>query len=175
MILPAHPFQTWLTHNLLSNTLRGHLAEYIVGLAVGADLRHGRHEWDNFDVITPSGKTLEVKSSAYHQQWHSGAPSRISFGIAQKSLYSEEAQAWGNTKGRWADGYVFAVLGTPDGARPNPLDTDAWDFYVVPTPVLDAAVGERKGLSLGALKGFSESCSYEALAERVSALLMAGG
>ena len=167
MLLPASPFQTWLTHNLLSNTLRGHFAEFLVGLAVGADHSTGRHEWDNYDVITPSGKTLEVKSSAYHQQWHNGTPSKIGFGIAPKALYSEEARAWGSTKGRWADGYVFAVLGTPDGARPDPLNTDAWGFYVVPTPVLDAAVGDRKRLSLAALEEITGRCRYEDLAARV--------
>ena len=63
-------FWRWNASDLVSNTLRGRLAEFIVGSAVGMDFSAPRQEWDNYDLDTPSGIKIEVKSSAYIQSWN---------------------------------------------------------------------------------------------------------
>jgi len=59
------------------NNVRGYLAEFLVARAVDATLP--RTEWDAFDVLTPDGVKVEVKSSAYLQVWDQRRFSRIVF------------------------------------------------------------------------------------------------
>jgi len=56
-------FWSWSVSDLVSNTTRGILAEYIVGRAVSADLEI-RDEWGPYDLRTPEGTRIEVKSAA---------------------------------------------------------------------------------------------------------------
>lgn len=54
----------------------GMLAEFLVAEALGAATRP-RSEWDAYDVVTPDGIRVEVKSSAYVQAWAPARPSSI--------------------------------------------------------------------------------------------------
>jgi hypothetical protein len=62
-------FWQWSCSDLVSNATRGRLAEFIVAraLAVPAGVRD---EWSPWDLTTPEGITVEVKSAAYIQSWH---------------------------------------------------------------------------------------------------------
>jgi len=63
--------------DLRTNNVRGYLAEFLVAQAVGA--AGAKVEWDAYDVLTPSGTRVEVKSSAYLQVWEQRRLSRIVF------------------------------------------------------------------------------------------------
>ncbi|SRR6266496_3134396 len=67
----------WSASDLLGNTERGRLAEYIVATAVGVagGVRSG---WEPYDVETLLGTRVEVKASAYVQTWGQ-KPCRRSF------------------------------------------------------------------------------------------------
>jgi hypothetical protein len=71
-------FWRWYASNFGSNTLRGNLAEFMVARALG-DQREVQVEWSPYDIETPDGTRVEVKSSAYLQGWHQERPSRIEF------------------------------------------------------------------------------------------------
>ena len=61
--LNKQEFWEWAYDDLLTNTTRGVLAEYIVATALGvADTK--RREWDQYDLKTADGDGVEVKSSA---------------------------------------------------------------------------------------------------------------
>src|SRR4051794_38674696 len=71
-------FWQWSASDLVSNALRGRLAEFLVGQALG--IANGvRAEWDAYDLCMPSGLTIEVKSAAYLQAWAQKSLSAISF------------------------------------------------------------------------------------------------
>src|SRR5215831_5345550 len=69
-------FWRWAVSDLIENTTRGLLAEFLVGQALGATntLRCG---WDAFDLRTSNGLKIEVKSCAYLQAWDQRKLSRI--------------------------------------------------------------------------------------------------
>lgn len=69
-------FWQWSQSNLLNNTLRGTIAEFIVAKAVNAT-NTIRVEWDAYDLITPEGLKIEVKSAAYLQSWQQERDSSI--------------------------------------------------------------------------------------------------
>ena len=56
----------WSGSDLVSNAQRGILAEYLVGSALEMT-ESVRLEWDAYDIQTPSGLKVEVKTSAYIQ------------------------------------------------------------------------------------------------------------
>lgn len=72
-------FWSWAFSDLAANTTRSTLAEFLVARALG-DRRPGREEWANFDVLTPDGIRVEVKSAGYLQRWRQWKPSLIRFG-----------------------------------------------------------------------------------------------
>src|SRR5215216_807098 len=143
-------FWQWAFSNLASNALRGVLAEYIVACDLGV-AGGVRTEWDAFDLRTPDGKKVEVKSAAYLQSWKQSAPSKICFDV--RPTYGRDAAT--NTtsleRKRQADVYVFCLLAHSDKASLDPLDLSQWEFYVLLSKVLDERLPTQKTISLAGL------------------------
>jgi hypothetical protein len=72
-------FWRWAFSDLRANIVRGVLAEYLVGQAIG-DPSAVRGAWGNYDIDSESGIRVEVKSSAYLQSWRQRTLSKIIFG-----------------------------------------------------------------------------------------------
>lgn len=145
-------FWRWGYSQTVDNTLRGVLAEYIVGLALGVVDGRGRTEWDAFDLVSPEGIRVEVKSSAYLQRWSQREPSTPALRIPQTNAWSHDTGGWEDDRLRQSDVYVFCVFTALDPETADPLDTRQWDFYVTSTAKLDAEVGTQKSNSLTQLK-----------------------
>lgn len=144
-------FWSWYASDLVSNAMRGVLAEYIVALALG--LENGkRTEWDAYDLETPDGLKIEVKSAAYIQAWQQKEYSQISFDIAPKKFYDYETNTYGEELKRHADVYVFCLLKHQDSATLDPVNLDQWTFLVLPTLALDKNKPSQKTIGLNPLK-----------------------
>ena len=61
-------FWQWATSDLLNNSTRGILAEFLVATALGVN-KGTRTEWDAYDITDKDGTKIEVKSSPYLQSW----------------------------------------------------------------------------------------------------------
>ena len=59
-------YWSWAYSDIVGNTTRGALAEFIVARAIGSEPAV-RNDWAAYDLETPSGIKVEVKSSAYLQ------------------------------------------------------------------------------------------------------------
>jgi len=106
------------------------LAEFLVASAVG-DPSPLRNAWDDFDVTTPSGVRVEVKSSAYLQSWNQRQVSKIVFtGLTGRSLLGATAE-YGDERGLRADVYVFAIHTCREPDEYDMLDLGAWEFRVL--------------------------------------------
>jgi hypothetical protein len=133
-------FWQWSGSDLVSNTARGLLAEFIVASAL--DLTSElREEWRSFDLLTASGRKIEVKSCAYLQAWGQNKLSDIMFNIRPTRAWDVNTGALATELKRQADVYIFALLSHKDKLTLNPLDLDQWEFYVVATNLLDARIG----------------------------------
>ena len=144
-------FWVWMASDVLNNTLRGTIAEYIISQAMEA-CTPVRVEWDTVDITTPEGIKIEVKSAAYLQSWHQDRPSAISFRIAKTYPWDWKTNQYGETQIRSADVYVFCVLAHLDSQTVNPLELTQWEFYILPTSTLDSSLGNQKTVSLSRLK-----------------------
>jgi hypothetical protein len=143
-------FWQWSASDLVSNTMRGVLAEYLVAQAVAA-AQGIREEWASYDLRTPEGITVEVKSAAYIQSWHQERLSTISFLCPKTRAWDPHTGAYEAEPRRQAQAYVFALLAHQNQATLDPLNVDQWEFYVVPTAVLDARERSQHSITLQSL------------------------
>ncbi len=163
-------FWRWSGSDLVGNTMRGILAEYIVAKALEIDCKV-RAEWDAFDLVTADGLRIEVKSSSYLQTWNQKVLSRIAFGIQPTRGWDASTNQTSIELRRQADLYVFCVLAHLEQQTLNPLNVEQWEFYAVSTPILDQTCPMQKTIGLARLKAIAgEPVSYESLAQKVSEL-----
>jgi len=161
-----YDFWAWAFSDLVSNTERGKLAEFIVAMAVG--LTDGiSGSWESYDLLTPDGIRIEVKTSAYLQSWAQKEFSQIRFGIRPTHAWNSEENIYADTLQRQADVYVFCVLKHKEQETLNPLDLDQWEFYTLSTEVLNRGANNQKTISLycvvslGAIKSNFADLSQE--------------
>jgi hypothetical protein len=145
-------FWRWSTADLVSNTVRGVLAEFIVAQALGVDTTAGRQEWAPYDLCTTDGVSVEVKSAAYLQSWAQHRPSTIQFGVSKKRVWDAATNRVADEPARTADVYVFALLAHRDRATLDPLNLDQWEFYVLATTVLDQRERSQHSITLPSLQ-----------------------
>jgi hypothetical protein len=166
--LDKQEFLAWAYNDLLANTTRGVLAEYIVAKAVGA-LDTKRVEWDRYDLRV-DGIGVEVKSAAYVQAWEQTAPSVISFDIGPTMGWDADTNTYAASAGRSADVYVFCLLTGTDREHVDPLDVAQWMFYVLPTSVLNRKALAQGSIRLGPLIALGpRQCAYEELKAAIRA------
>lgn len=151
----------------MSNATRGRFAEFIVGTATELNPKDLRDEWDAFDIKTKSGIKIEVKSASFIQSWNQKKYSKISFSIKKTKFWdAENNMRQGNPK-RHADLYVFCHLKHKDQNTIDPLKMEQWDFYVVPTFVLDNYGRSQHSITLNSLKKLSEPKEYAELKKTI--------
>jgi len=161
-------FWSWFASDLLDNTLRGTLAEFIVSNALGVTVP--KENWNAYDIKFDKWK-IEVKSSAFLQSWSQKRASTITFSI-------RPTRAWTRKDGRaiqakrQSDMYIFCVLSETDKEKVNPLNLDQWDFYPVLTSVFDQKHKTQKTIGLASLKKLCpDKCNYDSLYEAVVGIL----
>lgn len=163
-------FWKWSGSDLTGNTARGILAEYIVATALGID-EGVRIEWAPVD-LTYCGVGLEVKSSSYIQTWYQKKASAISFGIQRTRTWDAKTNTMVGELRRQADVYVFCVLAHLGPTPLNPMDLNQWDFYVLPTSVLNEKCETQKTIGLSRLKSFgAKPIKYAELAASIHAIM----
>jgi len=159
----VNDFWSFAMSDLRMNNVRGYLAEFLVAKAVGATGR--RVEWDAYDVLSPEGVRIEVKTSGYMQSWRQRAPSRISFTVKRAHTWSPELGESAE-KSLNADVYVFALQSAGDHDSYDALDVNQWTFYVAPLEDLESAGMET--FSLATLERLGvEAVAFAELAARI--------
>lgn len=156
-------FWRWSMSDLVSNANRGIFAEFIVANALAIPPNTIRNEWASYDLLSPEGIKVEVKSAGYLQTWKQRDYSKITYSIAPALYWDEETNAYESMARRSADVYVFCLLKHQDAETLDPLKMEQWAFYVVPTKVLDNRFPNQKTISLKPLQQLVGEIGYGAL------------
>ena len=160
-------FWQWAYSNLIDNTVRGKLAEFLVACALGIE-KTITQPWAEFDLLSNEGVSIEVKTSGYIQAWGQNELSRLSFGIPQTHGWDGQTGKYSEEKKRQADVYVFCVHNHTVQETLNPLDVTQWDFYVLPTTVLNEKACEQRSIALSTVVALgAKKCTYELLHEEI--------
>ena len=164
-------FWQWSSSDLVSNAMRGVLAEFLVTSALG--LADGvRNQWDAFDLLLADGTRIEVKSAAYLQSWAHAKLSNIIFTIRPTLAWSSETNQLSSELRRQADIYIFSLLDHRDKATLDPMRFEQWKFYLLRSAVLDERFPTQKTISLASLLKLQPlEATFENLAERVAELV----
>lgn len=160
-------FWRWSVSDLLSNATRGRFAEFIVATAIGVDMQQPRDEWAAYDLITPAGIKVEVKSAAYIQSWDQKKLSKISFSTKAAYVWDSETNTQSSVARRSADVYVFCLLHHDNKKTCDPLNLNHWEFYVLATKQLNSYTRSVYSITLKSLRNLSPSVTYSDLNEEV--------
>ncbi|MEU9131891.1 hypothetical protein AB0D08_27945 [Kitasatospora sp. NPDC048540] len=158
-------FWRYAMPDLRTNTTRGLLAEFLVHRAVGAVDRNT--EWESFDVLTPSGVRIEVKTSAYLQAWGQARLSDIRFSRLRGRVWTPETGS-ASEQSYNADVYVFACHTARTHTDYDPLDIGQWHFYIAPRALVEATAQASLGLA-AVHRICGDPVGYEDLAHRIAA------
>lgn len=146
-------FWIWSYSNLIDNTQRGIMAEFLVysSFKNASCNSQARTNWLPFDVTSPSGRRIEVKSAAYVQAWSSeNIFAQIRFDIGKKLAWDNATASYSSEAKRNCDLYVFCLFTAKTKDIPL-LNLDYWIFYVLPTSVLNEKIPNQKGIALSSL------------------------
>ena len=144
-------FWSWAYSDLLNNTQRGVMAEFLVYSSFKSEYpprTQMRVNWLPFDVTSPSGRRIEVKSAAYLQSWTTDFPAQIQYDIAPKLAW--DGKNYATEAKRNCDLFVFCLY-TALTRDKSILDLDYWEFYVLPTSILNDRIPNQKTISLSSL------------------------
>ena len=145
--------------------MQEYIAEFIVGKALGINEPMNRDGWTLWD-IDYQGKRIEVKQTSYYHSWQEKiANGKISqqrtFSITPAfTRYKDSTTSYE----RQNDIYVFCLnIGTNE-EESYPLDMENWEFYVVPTSVINEnCTPAQKSISLGKVRKLAPLTKYEEL------------
>ena len=150
----------------MTNRQRGILAEFIVASSLNLQ-KSPREEWDAYDLVTDCGLKIEIKSASYIQSWNQKEFSKINFSIKPTIKWENDNRS--KQKVRQADIYIFCLLACKDSNVINPMELNQWEFYVLPTCVLDERLGDQKSLSLSKLMKLNPmKAEYSNLGDTIS-------
>lgn len=137
--------------NLIDNL--GFVAEFLIAQALSKDEPDNCNGWTVYD-LGYRGKRIEVKATSYWQSWKK---SQIISEIRNFSIRKTYLDYQNNKseKARQNDIYIFCLDKGKTEEAANPLNLDNWDFYVVPTKVINDTFSDQKVLSLKRLKELS--------------------
>lgn len=148
-------FWRWAYSDFINNIGRSVLAEYIVASALditSIDTEMMRKMFRPYDLLTKEGIRVEVKCASYIQTWGAAKhPDRVSFRIAPARMPDDTGDY--NSKSplqRNCDIYVFSLFKGMT-ADCSPLNLDLWEFYILPTSVLDDNMPTQKTITYQSL------------------------
>ncbi len=143
------------------------IAEFLVAKALGLTKPYNKSSWTPYD-ISYHEKRIEVKETAYFHSFDEPGEVSLRRGFdIHKS--NSDAGGTGHEKRyeRQNDLYVFCLLNgtTPEDAYP--LEVSHWEFYVVPTAVINQECGDQKSVSLSRVQTFASPITYRELREEI--------
>ena len=154
--ITMNDYWRWAYSDLADSHNRSVMAEFIVASSIGAahlDTDTSRSAWKQYSLLSPDGYKLEVQSAAYVQSWDTEHPDHVSFQIAPLQ--------------RKSDVYIFCIYKAMEKDE-SPLDLDLWEFYVLPTSVLDEMKPVQKTITLPSLMKLEPVwCDYYGIGEAI--------
>ena len=163
-------FWAWAYSDVLCNTNRCALAEFLVAAALGV-VKAPRIEWESVD-LQYGAKKIEVKCSAYLQSWEQTGLSRIKFDIAKKKQLDKKTNAYSGEPIRPADCYVFCIYGEKDAAKTDSiLEVESWEFYVLAKEEIGRPFGNQKSVGIEAIRRGCKPVGYGLLKSTVDSVL----
>lgn len=151
------------------------IAEFIVEKALGLTKSQNTDYWTLFDILYRNYR-IEVKETGYYHSWNEdGKISQVrNFGIS-KANSSYEEQETENKFERQNDIYVFCLNTGTTKETSNPMNLNNWEFYIVPTSIINEECGNNKHISLGKVRKLAKQIKYTEIKETIDSIIEQNG
>ena len=139
------------------------IAEFLVSNALGITESTNRQDWTLYDIDF-NGIRVEVKCTGYYQTW------RTDEKISEERRFSIKKATDRDTGvyKRHNDIYVFCLLNGKSRQEANPLILENWEFYVIPTTIINEKCGDNQSISLNKVRKLcSNKVEYDSLKDEV--------
>ncbi|MBQ4066239.1 MAG: hypothetical protein IJD22_01220 [Clostridia bacterium] len=143
----------WRFHYSNIYDIQGRIAEFIIARALGIEESQNDQYWTLWDT-TYRNVRIEVKETSYYHSFNKeGKVSyKRNFGIT-KANGSYDPQVSGNTEFcRQNDLYIFCLNTGETREDSYPLNLNNWEFYIVPTSVINEKCKNNKTISLNKIR-----------------------
>lgn len=144
-------FWQWSFSDLLQNTTRGVLAEYIVAVLLVAEKKI-RNPWLAFDLQLPDGRTIEVKTMSLLQAWAQKTLSKPRVILSPTRRWDPKTGEMAEKPTLNADLYIFCFFNGTNHDTANPLDLDQWEFFAFTKKGIMELLKGKKSISLKTLE-----------------------
>lgn len=138
-------FWRWAYSDLFYCNNLSVLAEYIIASALEINGARSSALLKQYDFLTSNGFRVNVRTAAYVESRYANRPDCISFCISSFGIPCGN----GKTK-QTSDVYVFCIYKGMKKTE-SPLNLDFWEFYVLPSSVLDKINPPKKTITLPSL------------------------
>jgi len=147
------------------------IAEFLVEKALGIDKAQNTDYWTLYDILYRDCR-IEIKQTGYYHPWNeNGKISNIRrFGItmANSNYEFEELE---NKFERQNDIYVFCLNTGETKEDSNPMNIDNWEFYIMPTKIINEVCGDNKTIGLNKVREISKRVSYDKIKEIIDFII----
>ena len=153
--------------------LQSKIAEFLVAKALGQRDAHNIDYWTLYDIDYQNLR-IEVKETSYYHSWSGDNvfSEQRTFGITKaNSSYQANTEHPGeeheNKYERQNDIYVFCLNTGTTRADSYPLELANWEFYVVPTFVINENCGDNKSITLNRVRTLTACVGYPELKDAI--------
>ena len=147
--------------------MQEYIAEFLVGKALGLQKSQNTDGWTLFDMLYRNAR-IEVKETSYYHSWLGTITKEIckvrTFDIHKSHCIYKDTES---KLLRNNDVYVFCLNKGETREESNPLCMEHWEFYVVPTSVIDETFKDQKSVSLKRIEAISKKVAFHQLKEEI--------
>ena len=148
----------WKFHYSNIYDLQDSIAEFIVAKALDIHKSQNDQYWTLWD-FKYNGLRIEIKETSYYHSFNKDGKvsQKRTFGISKANGSYDPNVSGNNELCRQNDIYVFCLNTGYTKEESYPLNLNNWEFYIVPTAVINEKCENNKTISLGRIKslGFS--------------------
>lgn len=147
------------------------IAEYLVEKALGIDKAQNTDYWTLYDILYRNYR-IEIKQTSYYHPWNEdGKISNIRrFGIT-KANSNYEFEDLPNKYARQNDIYIFCLNTGETKETSNPMNIDNWEFYIVPTEIINDICGDNKTIILNKVRDLAKRVTYDKIKETIDLII----
>ncbi len=145
-------FWEWGFSDLLQNTTRGVLAEYIVAFLLGID-KEPRNPWDAYDLKLKEGRTIEIKTMSKLQAWVQKKLSDPKVVLAPTRKWDPKTGITEKLSTFNAGLYIFCYFKADNHKEADPLNLKQWEFFIFTKKQIKKILSGQKSISLKRILG----------------------
>nr|DAO80773.1 MAG TPA: hypothetical protein [Caudoviricetes sp.] len=168
--ITMNDYWKWAYSDLINNINHSVLAEFIVASSIGStqlDTESSRIIWRDYNLLSPEGYKIEVKSASYIQTLDIKYPDHISFNITPKRISNKIE----NYKIHNSDIYVFCIYKALTKEE-SPINLDLWSFLVLSTSILNEKKSTQRTITLPSLMDLNPlQCNYNELGKTIQKIM----